>query len=56
MIRPASTFAEWEERARMPVREPVYLPARRNAQLWNLCTFCLKVLFGVLMNLATLSI
>ena len=57
MIRPASTFSEWEERARVPVREPVYLPARPKLLSWKRAsTIGTKVTFRILVYFCTLSL
>lgn len=55
MIRAASTFAEWEERARVPAREPVYLPERQQLRFWNLVGIGTKVIFRIVVLLSRLS-
>lgn len=50
-MTPARTFAEWEARARVPERVPVYI-GRPTLRLWNIGTFVI-CRFAVL--LSTLS-
>jgi hypothetical protein len=57
MIRAASTFAEWEERAQIPVREPVYLPARPELLSWKQASMIgTKVTLRILVYFCTLSL